>query len=137
MKKAREKLDALPQNPSLRRRRSSRQPGSPLTNKSQKQALKKHSQYLYRFANDIILLTDEEWNILEANERAVRTYGYDREALLKMHSARPARARGAGQAGRRVQTNRGEIGIDFRDRAPEKGRLQLPGRGQRPGDRGG
>lgn len=52
---------------------------------NQKQALVQHFDYLTRYANDIIMLTDEQWNILEANERAMVTYGYGREALLKMN----------------------------------------------------
>ena len=52
---------------------------------SQKQALVQHFDYLTRYANDIILLCDEKGDILEANERAVVTYGYGQEALLKMN----------------------------------------------------
>jgi PAS domain S-box-containing protein len=52
---------------------------------SQKQALVQHFDYLTRYANDIILLADEEGNILDANERAMVTYGYGREALLGMN----------------------------------------------------
>ena len=52
---------------------------------SQKQALVQHFDYLTRYANDIILLCDEKGDILEANERAVLTYGYGQEALLKMN----------------------------------------------------
>jgi PAS domain S-box-containing protein len=52
---------------------------------SQKQALVQHFDYLTRYANDIILLADEEGNILDANERAMVTYGYGREGLLKMN----------------------------------------------------
>jgi PAS domain S-box-containing protein len=52
---------------------------------SQKQALVQHFDYLTRYANDIIILSNEAGNILEANERAMITYGYDREALLKMN----------------------------------------------------
>jgi two-component system cell cycle sensor histidine kinase/response regulator CckA len=50
-----------------------------------KQALVQHFDYLTRYANDIILLCDEKMNILETNERAILTYGYGREALLKMN----------------------------------------------------
>jgi len=41
--------------------------------------------YLSRFANDIILLSDESGRIIEANDRAVSSYGYSRDELLHMH----------------------------------------------------
>jgi PAS domain S-box-containing protein len=51
----------------------------------QQRALVQHFDYLTRYANDIILLSDKQWNILETNERALVTYGFNREALLKMN----------------------------------------------------
>lgn len=56
-----------------------------LETENQKQALLHHFDYLTRYANDIILLCDEKGNILEANERALVTYGYGQKALLKMN----------------------------------------------------
>jgi PAS domain S-box-containing protein len=41
--------------------------------------------YLSRYANDIILLMDQQGSILEANDRAAAAYGYSREELLKMN----------------------------------------------------
>ena len=52
---------------------------------NQRLALSQHYDYLTRYANDIILLTDDKWNILEANERAMVTYGFNRDALLKLN----------------------------------------------------
>ncbi len=40
---------------------------------------------LSRYANDVILLADEEGRILDANERAVNVYGYARDDLLSMN----------------------------------------------------
>ena len=51
---------------------------------SEKKALEKHYSYLTKYANDIILLLDEETNFIEANEKACAVYGYTREELLKM-----------------------------------------------------
>ena len=51
----------------------------------EKQLLTQHLDFLTLYANDIILLCDEQGNILQANERAVAAYGYDRETLLKMN----------------------------------------------------
>lgn len=42
-------------------------------------------EYLNKYANDIILLLDEQGQIVEANERAVTAYGYSREKLLKLN----------------------------------------------------
>jgi PAS domain S-box-containing protein len=46
-------------------------------------ALLERFEYLNRYANDIILLVDDEGQIVEANERAVTTYGFPREELLR------------------------------------------------------
>jgi len=46
------------------------------------QALVRHFEYLSRFANDIVLLTDESGVIVEANDRAVAAYGYPHEELI-------------------------------------------------------
>ncbi|HVO67998.1 MAG TPA: PAS domain S-box protein [Syntrophales bacterium] len=45
----------------------------------------KHFEYLTRYANDIILLLDAGWNIIEANDRAAQSYGYTREEMLGMN----------------------------------------------------
>lgn len=44
--------------------------------------MENHFNFLLRFANDIIFLTDEDGNILEANDVAVKTYGWPLEELL-------------------------------------------------------
>ncbi len=48
----------------------------------ERRALMGHYDYLSRYANDIILLTDDDGRIVEANNRAVAVYGYSREQLL-------------------------------------------------------
>ncbi|SCZ59946.1 PAS domain S-box protein [Thiohalomonas denitrificans] len=48
-------------------------------------ALARHFDYLTKYANDIILLTDNRGRIVEANDRAVETYGYGRDGLLGRH----------------------------------------------------
>ena len=40
--------------------------------------------HLMRHANDIVLLTDEQWRILDANERALQTYGYTLDEFKAM-----------------------------------------------------
>jgi PAS domain S-box-containing protein len=49
-----------------------------------RQALVEHFSYLSRYANDIILLEDETRRIVEANDRAEQSYGYDRGELLAL-----------------------------------------------------
>ena len=48
----------------------------------EREALAKHLDYVTRYANDMILLIDEEGNIIDANERALTTYGYTRDELV-------------------------------------------------------
>ncbi|MDO8988878.1 MAG: PAS domain S-box protein [Sideroxyarcus sp.] len=50
----------------------------------QRSMLLKHFEYLTRYANDIIVITDVNGNIVEANERALESYGYTREEFLTM-----------------------------------------------------
>jgi len=44
--------------------------------------LRDHYDYLSKYANDIILLTDDEGVVVEANDRAVNAYHYSREELI-------------------------------------------------------
>ena len=53
----------------------------------EKKLLAQRFEDLSHFANDIFLLMDEDNRILEVNELAVKTYGYTREALLRMKGA--------------------------------------------------
>ena len=50
----------------------------------QRSSLAQRYEYLTRFANDIILVTDQNLKIVEANDRAVASYGYEREELLQL-----------------------------------------------------
>ncbi len=47
-------------------------------------ALVKHFDYILKFANDIILLIDNDLNIVEANDRALDSYQYSRDELIGM-----------------------------------------------------
>ena len=51
----------------------------------QRQLLTQQLDFLTLYANDIILLCDEQGNILQVNERAMAAYGYDKAALLSMN----------------------------------------------------
>ncbi len=48
-------------------------------------ALAQRYEYLTRFANDIILVTDMSLRIVEANDRAITSYKYTRDELLNLH----------------------------------------------------
>ena len=49
-----------------------------------KLALAQRYEYLTKYANDIILLADQDLRLVEANERAVESYGYGRDELLRL-----------------------------------------------------
>lgn len=57
----------------------------------EKLRLKSSYDYLSRYANDVILLLDENLNVLDVNDKACAVYGYDRETFLRM-CARDLRA---------------------------------------------
>lgn len=48
-------------------------------------ALVRHFDYILKFANDIIMLTDSDFNIVEANDKAIETYQFPREELIGMN----------------------------------------------------
>lgn len=54
---------------------------------NERQALLAHFEYLVKYANDIILLMDENLKIIEVNDRACEAYGYSREEMLNLHAA--------------------------------------------------
>lgn len=47
-----------------------------LASDREKQLLADRILNLYKYSNDIIILMDESWKIIEANDRAVKEYGY-------------------------------------------------------------
>ena len=50
-----------------------------------RRVLAQRYEYLTRFANDIILVTDQRLRIVEANDRAITAYKYTRDELLTLH----------------------------------------------------
>ncbi len=58
-------------------------------------ALIQHFEYLHKYANDVVLLTDRNHHVIEANDRALAVYGYAREEFGKLSSPdlRPPQAR--------------------------------------------
>jgi PAS domain S-box-containing protein len=53
----------------------------------ERKALTGHFDSLTRYANDIIMLADENGRIVEANQRAVQAYGYTEEELKSLYTA--------------------------------------------------
>ncbi|MCL4559368.1 MAG: PAS domain S-box protein [Chloroflexi bacterium] len=49
-----------------------------------RQVLNEQLTYLTKYANDMILLMDEDWRIVEANDRALANYGYSAEEIRKL-----------------------------------------------------
>jgi len=48
----------------------------------ERQALVRHYDYILKFANDLILLLDNNFTILEANDKALEIYQFDRKDLI-------------------------------------------------------
>lgn len=46
----------------------------------------KYINFLSKFANDIIILLDEQFRFLEVNDRTLDCYGYTREEMVGMHA---------------------------------------------------
>lgn len=46
-----------------------------------------HVRYLSQYANDLIILLDDNLRFIEVNQRAIEGYGYTREELLGMHAS--------------------------------------------------
>jgi len=56
-----------------------------MATEQERQALAERILHLNKHANDIILLMDENWRILEANDRALQAYGYSLEELQQLN----------------------------------------------------
>jgi len=66
------------------RQRTSEYYREQLESERAKALLAEQYSYLTRFANDAIILADEDLRVLQANERAVSLYGYPSDTLLAM-----------------------------------------------------
>jgi len=53
-------------------------------NNLDKKVLEHHYEQLFKYANDIITLHDEDLKIVEVNDSALKVYGYTREEMLGM-----------------------------------------------------
>ena len=67
----------------------------------ERRALVGHFDYLSHYANDIILLTNTEGRIVEANESAARAYGCSRDELLAKNVAELYQPRSQAESGAR------------------------------------
>ena len=92
-----------------------------------------HYEWLMREANDIIFLIDGDGRILEANTRAVESYGYTLVELQAMNILHLRRPDNPAEATVQIRPGEGIRIRPLRDRPPPQGRQHLPGRGQLPG----
>ena len=51
----------------------------------ERRSLSRRYEYLTKYANDIILVMDKDWKIIEANDRAADSYGFSRDELFGLH----------------------------------------------------
>lgn len=56
-----------------------------LLNELERKAIERHFEYLFKYANDIIILFDRELKIIEINDSTLITYGYARAELIGMN----------------------------------------------------
>lgn len=56
-----------------------------LEEESTRKAIEKNYEYFVKYANDVIILSDEELNIKDVNERATSLYGYTKDEMLEMN----------------------------------------------------
>jgi PAS domain S-box-containing protein len=55
-----------------------------LKSKLEKELLSSHYEYLSKYANDVILLTDNDWKIMEVNDKTMEVYQYSKDELIGM-----------------------------------------------------
>jgi PAS domain S-box-containing protein len=69
----------------------------------ERRALILHFDYLIKYANDIIVLANKDLNIIEANDRALETYGYTRNELIGLNFKRLSAPQTAAQLPDRIK----------------------------------
>jgi two-component system, NarL family, sensor histidine kinase UhpB len=53
--------------------------------RTERNALVRHFEYLSKYAHDLVILVDENWKIVEVNDRALSMYGYTREEMKSLN----------------------------------------------------
>ncbi len=92
----------------------------------QKQALIKHFDYLSRYANDIILLMDDDGTIVEVNDRAEAAYGKSRDALIGMHASKLRAPSETGQFAAQWESLKNATGLVYETRQVHESGLEFP-----------
>ncbi|MBN1939608.1 MAG: PAS domain S-box protein, partial [Candidatus Aminicenantes bacterium] len=74
-------------------------------------ALVRHFEYLHKYANDVVFMTDRNHRLIEVNDRALSVYGYGRDEFLGLHipDLRPEEARPAFQSQLREAEETGSL----------------------------
>jgi len=80
---------------------------------SERRGLLQRYEYLAKYANDIILVMDQDWKIVEANDRAAAAYGYERDELFSLHLRNLFLDRGWIQAENNISEKKGKDGVRF------------------------
>jgi PAS domain S-box-containing protein len=70
----------------------------------ERQALISHFDYIFKYANDIIVLANKDLNIIEANDRALEAYGCRRNELIGINVARLRTPRSVTQLPQQIKT---------------------------------
>lgn len=89
-------------------------------------ALAQHYEHLTKYANDIILLVDGDMRVLDANDSAVRAYGYSREELAGMEVRQLRAPETLADLERQFQQARKQNGIRFETRHRRKDGSEFP-----------
>jgi diguanylate cyclase (GGDEF)-like protein/PAS domain S-box-containing protein len=92
----------------------------------QKQALIKHFDYLSKYANDIILLMDDDGTIVEVNDRAEAVYGKSRDALIGMHALKLRAPSETGQFAAQWEALKSATGLVYETRQVHENGLEFP-----------
>lgn len=92
----------------------------------QKQALIKHFDYLSKYANDIVLLMDDDGTIVEANDRAEAAYGKSRDALIGMHASKLRAPSETGQFTAQWEALKNATGLVYETRQVHANGLEFP-----------
>jgi PAS domain S-box-containing protein len=92
----------------------------------EKKALNIHYEYLNKYANDIIILMNSEFDVIDINDKALALYGYSKEELLKLNLRELRAPETLGQLEEVIETIKVEGGMIFETRHMKKDRTTFP-----------
>ena len=92
----------------------------------EKKALNIHYEYLNKYANDIIILMNSEFDVIDINDKALALYGYSKEELLKLNVRELRAPETLRQLEEVIETIKAEGGMIFETRHMKKDRTTFP-----------